>query len=67
MQKDLETILVKLLVYFIIISIVNLFMMLIWNTLMPQLFGLKEIGYFQLLGIHAICNYFFKPIKIEDF
>lgn len=65
MNQDLENYLFKIIVYFIIISVINLFMMLIWNQVMPQVFGVKEIGYFQLLGLYSICSYLANPYKID--
>lgn len=36
------------------------FMMLLWNWLMPYLFGLKTIGYFQAFGLHFLARLIFK-------
>jgi uncharacterized membrane protein len=35
-------------------------MMLLWNWLMPLLFGLKTIGYFQAFGLHLLARLIFK-------
>jgi hypothetical protein len=33
---------------------------LLWNWLMPELFGLPQIGYWQAVGILALCHLLFK-------
>ncbi len=33
--------------------------MLLWNNLMPELFGLKKIGFAQALGLLALCRILF--------
>lgn len=38
----------------------GLAVMLLWNWLMPVLFGLPEIGYFQAVGIFVLCHLLFK-------
>lgn len=35
--------------------------MLLWNWLMPDIFGLVEIGFWQALGINALTGILFKP------
>jgi hypothetical protein len=32
-----------------------------WNYLMPELFGLKEIGFWQALAMFVLCGLLFKP------
>jgi hypothetical protein len=34
--------------------------MLLWNWLMPELFGLKPLGYWQAWGLLALCTILFK-------
>jgi hypothetical protein len=34
--------------------------MLLWNWLMPELFGLKLIDFWQALGLCALCGTLFK-------
>lgn len=34
--------------------------MLLWNWLMPELFGLKEIGFWQALGLLFLSGFLFK-------
>ncbi len=35
-------------------------LMLLWNWLMPDLFGLPEIGYWQAVGLFVLCHLLFK-------
>jgi hypothetical protein len=34
--------------------------MLLWNALMPDLFGLAQIGFMQALGLSILCSILFK-------
>ncbi len=34
--------------------------MSLWNWLMPELFGLPEIGYWQAVGLFVLCHLLFK-------
>jgi hypothetical protein len=36
--------------------------MLLWNWLLPDIFGLKRIGYWQAWGLLALCTILFKGI-----
>jgi hypothetical protein len=33
---------------------------LLWNWLMPEIFGLKTISYWQALGLAILCSMLFK-------
>ena len=35
--------------------------MWLWNWLMPDIFGLVEIGFWQALGLNFLAGIFFKP------
>lgn len=34
--------------------------MWLWNALMPDIFGLKEIGFLQAVGLFLLCGLLFK-------
>lgn len=34
--------------------------MLLWNALMPEIFGLKRVSYWQAWGLFALCSILFK-------
>lgn len=34
--------------------------MLLWNELMPEIFGLIEISFWQALGLNLLCGFLFK-------
>jgi hypothetical protein len=36
--------------------------MLLWNWLMPEIFGLKRVSYWQAWGLLALCTILFKGI-----
>ena len=46
----------------------GLFIMLLWNWLMPMIFGLTEITYWQGWGISFLCGLLFKgtTVKTKD-
>jgi hypothetical protein len=41
------------------IAALGLFTMLLWNWLMPEIFGLKTINYWQAAGLMALANLIF--------
>jgi hypothetical protein len=40
--------------------------MLLWNWLMPDIFGLKQIGYWQAWGLLILCTILFKGMHFHD-
>jgi hypothetical protein len=41
-------------------------LMLLWNWLVPAIFGLKTITFLEALGLYLLCGIVFKsPISIE--
>lgn len=46
-----------------VLGIVSLFtalpIWLLWNWLVPGIFGLPEIGYFQAFGLYVLCHMLF--------
>jgi uncharacterized membrane protein YvlD (DUF360 family) len=42
------------------VFVVNAIMMWIWNNVMPDMFGLKPIGYWQMFGLYLMSNYLLK-------
>ncbi len=56
-MKDKTTTLIG---YTIGVFVVNAIMMWIWNNVMPDMFGLKSIGYWQMFGIYLLSNYLLK-------
>jgi len=56
---------IAIVVLFIGISLVVAFLsaypvMLLWNALLPGLFGFPVIGFWQALGLCVMCNILFK-------
>jgi hypothetical protein len=45
----------------------SLAVMLLWNALMPELFGLKVIGYLQALGLLILCRVLFGGFHFRGF
>jgi hypothetical protein len=56
-MKDKTTTLIG---YMIGLFVVNAIMTWIWNNVMPDMFGLKPIGYWQMFGIYLLSNYLLK-------
>ena len=51
---------ITLIGYMIGLFVVNAIMMWIWNNVMPDMFGLKPIGYWQMFGLYLMSNYLLK-------
>ena len=45
----------------IVIVLLGYPLMLIWNWLMPELFGLSEITFWQAIGINILSTILFRP------
>ena len=43
-----------------IAALLALPVMLLWDAVMPELFGLKEITFFQALWLTLLCGFLFK-------
>jgi hypothetical protein len=59
-MKALATIFGGILFLFIVAAIMSLPVMLLWDWLMPTIFGLKEITWFQAWGLLFLCGLLFK-------
>ena len=46
--------------YAVGILVGNGIIMWIYNSIIPELYGFKPIGYWQLFGLYMICSYLFK-------
>lgn len=57
LKETVFTILITLLLAVLLLSLPT---MLLWNWLMPDLFGLKEIGFFQAIGINLLSTILIK-------
>ena len=45
----------------IILVLLGYPVMLLWNWLMPELFGLSEITFWQAIGLNILCTILFRP------
>jgi hypothetical protein len=45
----------------IILVILGYPVMLLWNWLMPELFGLREITFWQAIGLNMLSTILFRP------
>jgi len=44
----------------IILLALPLILMLIWNAVIPGMFGLPTLGYWSAMGLYVVCNILFK-------
>jgi len=61
MNKDLSELIGTLVGYTIGVLVANGIIMWVYNMVVPDVFGLKPIGYWQLFGLYMVCHYLFKP------
>ena len=45
----------------IVIVLLGYPLMLLWKWLMPELFGLSEITFWQAIGLNILCTIMFRP------
>jgi hypothetical protein len=69
MSKIIETIALFLGTIAIIVVLLGYPVMLLWNWLIPELFGLSEVTFWQAIGLNILCTILFRPsinIKKQD-
>jgi hypothetical protein len=59
-KSSLATILVVLAILFLVSLVLGLPLMLLWNWLIPTIFGLTKITFFQAVGLNFLCSIMFK-------
>jgi hypothetical protein len=60
-MKDFLTTIATVIGAFLLVAILMGFpLMVLWNLLMPQLFNLPEIGFWQAVGLNFMCSIMFK-------
>lgn len=55
----------KLIGYIVGIFVVNGIIMWLYNAILPEMYGFKPIGYWQLFGLYMICGYLFKTHNVN--
>ena len=55
----------KLIGYVIGIFVGNGIIMWVYNSILPEMYGFKPIGYWQLFGLYMICGYLFKTHNVN--
>lgn len=56
----MDKILVAIGVVLLIAVLSSVVVMLLWNALFPELFGLPTIGFWQAMGLNLLCTALFK-------
>jgi hypothetical protein len=61
MKNTIESIATFLGLIAILIVLLGYPVMLLWNWLIPELFGLSEITFWQAIGLNILCTILFRP------
>jgi hypothetical protein len=61
MKSTIEAIALFLGTIAIIVVLLGYPVMLLWNWLMPKLFGLSEVTFWQAIGLNILCTILFRP------
>jgi hypothetical protein len=48
------------------LALLGLAVMLLWNWLIPDIFGLKQLNYWQAWGLLILCTILFKGMNFKD-
>ena len=64
MKNNLEAILAFIGLVAIVIVLLGYPLMLLWNWLMPELFGLPLITFWQAIGLNILSTILFRPTTI---
>ena len=59
-MKIFDVLFAGFIILFVMAALVSLPVMLLWDWLMPTIFGLKEITWFQAWGLLFLCGLLFK-------
>lgn len=62
----MSKVIIILLLVVLFVSIVPLITMWLWNYVMPGVFNLPEIGYWQAFALLMLSSLFFKNIKTSN-
>ena len=55
----------KFIGYIVGIFVANGIIMWLYNAILPEMYGFKPIGYWQLFGVYMICGYLFKTHNVN--
>ena len=55
----------KLIGYIVGVLVGNGIIMWVYNSILPEMYGFKPIGYWQLFGLYLICGYLFKTHNVN--
>ena len=55
----------KLIGYIVGVFVANGIIMWLYNAILPEMYGFKPIGYWQLFGLYMICGYLFKTHNVN--
>jgi hypothetical protein len=61
MKNTIESVATFLGLLAILIVLLGYPVMLLWNWLIPEIFGLSEITFWQAIGINVLCTILFRP------
>ena len=61
MKNSLEGFAVLIGLLAIVIVLLGYPVMLLWNWLIPEIFGLSEITFWQAIGLNILCTILFRP------
>jgi hypothetical protein len=64
-MKELKKLIYTLVGYTVGTLVANGIIMWVYNSVVPDMFGLKPIGYWQLFGLYMICHYLFKTHNVK--
>ena len=66
MRNSFETFAALIGLVAIVIVLLGYPLMLLWNWLMPIIFGLPEITFWQAIGLNFLSTILFKPTTIKN-
>ena len=61
MKNSFESFAVLIGLLAIVIVLLGYPVMLLWNWLIPEIFGLSEITFWQAIGLNILCTILFRP------
>lgn len=61
LASGISAVLLSVIIWLLISLVTGVIVMYLWNWLMPDIFGLTTITYWQGMGLSSLCSILFKP------
>jgi succinate dehydrogenase hydrophobic anchor subunit len=65
-KKNVANVVASIVTGVVLTLLLSFILMTIWNILLPDLFGFKQIAYYQAVGLFIMCKILFRDKLIKE-